>query len=94
MVEKTDNDLKVILATTEAAAAFGGTLGLAWAFRDTYFAALPGSPVRGRIMRALMLMKEVAGPQARRGKCLMSDEDLNREMERLAKRIERNKAQA
>ncbi|MBC7853627.1 MAG: hypothetical protein IAF94_09340 [Pirellulaceae bacterium] len=92
-IDKAGNDLKVILATTAAVRAFGGTLGLARAFNETYFAAMPGSPTRDRLMTALMRMTEVAGPLARPDKNLLSDEDIDREMERLAKKIERDKAQ-
>lgn len=86
-INKADDDRKVILATTAAVAAFGGTLGLARAFRETYFAALPGSPTRGKVMGALMRMTEVAGPLARRDKSLLSDEDLDREMAACEQRI-------
>ena len=93
-LEKADSDLKVVRATTAAVGAFGGVLGLARAITGTYVAAPLGSPTRGKLMGALMRMTEVAGPLARRDKNLMSDEDIDRELDRLHAKFERAKAQA
>ena len=93
-IDKADNDLKLVRATTAAVGAFGGVLGLARAFTGAYDAALPGSPTRLKVMAALLKMIHVATPIAHPDPSLMSDEDIDREMERLHAKIEKANAQA
>lgn len=67
----------------------GGTQGMAKLFVTDYFAAAPGSQMRDRKLAALLkLISEVtASGAAKLPKHLMADEDIDREMERLGRKL-------
>ncbi len=91
-IEKADDDYQIVRAVKAAMAAFRGAVGFAVAWKAALESAPPG--VRGRMLTALMQISTVADRRTYVDKSLWSDEDIDREMERLMLKIEKDKAQA
>lgn len=82
-------ELSVVRALACAAfRAYGGKLGFCLAWKETFDAALPGSPTRRKMLQATMQLGELVSAQTpRRDVSTMDDAELAAHLERLERKM-------